>query len=217
MSTIQCPSCGMNVKEGMKFCPQCGSVLLSPQVADGTESKARKPKIRLIALAILVVALGGGLSVYFATLFREFHPVIDKQPTLEVEIMYGIEQEFRSRQVNAMMDEGFITIPLESVHAGKLVRFFDPEGVQAIPVIAYITPEGKLVTAMSKSENCQSTDFYLKGHNIHCASCPSYWNMSSLEPYACCQRFYPDPIPSSIVNNVIRIDAQVVRNWHPRG
>ncbi|MCI0706912.1 MAG: Fe-S-containing protein [Ignavibacteriae bacterium] len=217
MSTIQCRSCGTDVKEGMKFCPECGSALSAPEKTETAEKKAPKPKVRIIATGILAVVLIGGLSAYFGTLFREYHPVIEKQPELVVELMYGVEQEVRSQPVQATISNGFITIPLESVRSNKLVRFFDPEGVQSIPMIAYITPEGKLVTAMSKSENCQSTDFYLKGHNIHCASCPSYWNMSSLEAYACCQRFYPDPVPSSLVDNEIRIDAQLVRSWHPRG
>jgi len=109
-----------------------------------------------------------------------------------------------------------LTIPLNAVLSNKIVRFFDPAGEQHVPLIAYVTPEGKIVTAMSISENCQSTDFYLKGHNIHCANCPSYWNMSSLEAYACCQMFYPDPIPSRLENGKIRINAATVRAWKTR-
>jgi len=69
---------------------------------------------------------------------------------------------------------------------------------------------------MSKSEHCGSTDFFLSGNNIHCAQCPSYWNMASMEAYACCQKFFPDPIPSRVVGEEIRIDAAVARNWKSR-
>jgi len=217
MATVQCPSCGSEVQGTTRFCPQCGSSLSKVETSGPTAQGAPKPKIKLIALGLIVVALGGGLSVYFGVLFREFHPVIDSQPSVVVPISYGIEQKIPSQQIEARMEKGFISVPLQRVIDLKLVRFFDPEGVQSLPVIAYITPEGKLVTAISKSENCQSEDFYLKGHNIHCAACPSYWNMSSLEAYACCQRFYPDPIPSTIVGSDVRIDAQLVRNWRPRG
>jgi len=217
MSTVHCRSCGSEVAEGTKFCPQCGASIAHSSTDEANKQTAGKPNTKLIALAILIVVLGGGLSVYFGTLFREFHPVIANQPTLDVPIEYGVQEKIPSQQIDAVMNDGFMSIPLERVKSLKLVRFFDPEGIQAIPVIAYISPEGKLVTAISKSENCQSTDFYLEGHNIHCASCPSYWNMSSLEAYACCQRFYPDPIPSSVVGNEVRIDAKVVRDWRPRG
>ncbi len=213
---LQCQSCGSEVKEGMKFCPQCGSslALLHAEVA---EVKTAKPKTKLIAVGLILFVLAGGLSGYFGVLFREFHPVIKNQPSVVVPISYGVQQKIPSQQIDAKIEQGFITIPLQKVIDLKLVRFFDPKGIQTLPMIAYITPEGKLVTAMSKSEICQSEDFYLEGQNIHCASCPSYWNMSSLEAYACCQRFYPDPIPSSITGNDVRIDAQRVRNWRPRG
>lgn len=216
MAEAQCPSCGSEVLAEMKFCPHCGSNLSSVESTDSAEQKTAKPKIKIIAMVLLLVVLAGGLSVYFGVLFREFHPVIDKQPSIVVPIEYGVAQKIPSQPVDAKMERGFIAIPLQKVIDMKLVRFYDPEGIQAVPIIAYITPEGKLVTAMSKSEQCQSEDFYLEGHNIHCASCPSYWNMSSLEAYACCQRYYPDPIPSSIVDNSVRIDPQLVRNWRPR-
>jgi uncharacterized membrane protein len=217
MASLQCHSCGSEVKEGMKFCPQCGGSLAVVERADTLEVKKSKPKVRLIALAIMAVVFIGGLSIYWGVAFREFHPVIKNQPSVVVAINYGVQEKIPSTQIEATMDQGFITIPLQKVMDLKLVRFYDPEAKQMLPLIAYITPEGKLVTAMSKSEVCQSEDFYLEGHNIHCASCPSYWNMSSLEAYACCQRYYPDPIPSVIVGNEVRIDAERVRHWRPRG
>jgi hypothetical protein len=142
--------------------------------------------------------------------------VIANQPAIVVPIDYGVAQKVPSTPIEASMDQGFIVLPLKAVTEHKLVRFFDPEHIQQFPMIAYITPEGKVVTAMSISENCRSTDFYLEGHNIHCASCPSYWNMSTLEAYACCQQFYPDPIPSTLLHDQIRIDAKVARSWRSR-
>lgn len=164
----------------------------------------------------MVTVLALGLSSYLRVLLRQYHPVIAKQPSVVVAIDYGVTQKIPSTMIQARVDQGYMVIPLESIINHKLVRFFDPEQIQQVPLIAYITPEGKIVTAMSISENCRSTDFYLEGHNIHCAACPSYWNMSSLEAYACCQKFYPDPIPSTLANNEIRIDASVVRSWKSR-
>lgn len=217
MTERQCPRCGSGVKEGVTFCTHCGSALSSVEQVEQRPKKGTQLRTKLIVIGLTLVVLAAGFSAYVSVLFREFHPVIAQQPSVVVPIEYGVTQKIPSQRITARMDQGFITIPVQRVIDQKLVRFFDPEGIQTIPMIAYITPEGKLVTAMSKSENCQSEDFYLEGHNIHCASCPSYWNMSSLEAYACCQRFYPDPIPSSIVGNDVRIDARLVRNWRPRG
>ena len=213
---MQCRQCGSPLGDGAAFCPQCGTTLVVAGVAEQAASATPVSRKKWFIAAVMVLVLVAGLSAYLRVLLREFHPVIDKQPDVVVELSYGVEQKIPSVKISARMDRGSIVIPLTAVRESKLVRFDDPEGIQSVPILAYITPEGKIVTAMSISENCRSTDFYLQGHNIHCASCPSYWNMSSLEAYACCQQFFPDPIPSSLLNEEIRIDAEIVRKWRTR-
>ncbi len=210
-----CHRCGAQLVVGSKFCSQCGATV------SGTEMKATQPSsktslIKWIVGGALVIAFVALFSTYLRVLLREYHPVIEEQPEIVVPIQYGLETKTPSTTITVKVVENSIVIPVEVLKQYRLVRFTDPEGILTTPMIAYFTPEGKIVTAMSLSENCRSTDFYLQGHNIHCASCPSYWNMSSLEAYACCQRYYPDPIPSTIVENTIRIDLTVVRKWHPR-
>lgn len=211
-----CPQCGADLRHGSRFCSQCGSRVA--QDADVKESSPRpeSKRARWLVISIIAVAFLVLFSTYLRVLFRQYHPVIEEQPEIVIPIDYGLETKTPSTEISVRLDGDDIVVPLELIKRHKLVRFADPGGVQTIPLIAYVTPEGKIVTAMSLSENCRSTDFYLQGHNIHCAACPSYWNMSSLEAYACCQRYYPDPIPSSLVGNEIRISLQRVRNWQPR-
>jgi hypothetical protein len=162
-----------------------------------------------------VLILVTGVGIFLDQLLRTFHPVIEQQPDVAMVTMYRDDQ-IRSTPVEAVMVGGKIGVPLRLVQEHKIVRFFDPEQQQTIPLIAYVTPQGKLVTAISKSEQCGSTDFYLSGNNIHCASCGSYWNMASLEAYACCQRYYPDPIPSSVSGDMVVIEPALVRQWQSR-
>ena len=210
-----CHRCGAQLVVGSKFCPKCGSAL-SGTGTEAAQPSSKPSKIKWIVGGALVIAFVALFSTYLRVLLREYHPVIEEQPEIVVPIQYGLETKTPSTTITVKVVENSIIIPLEALKQYRLVRFTDPEGIQTTPMIAYITPEGKIVTAMSLSENCRSTDFYLQGHNIHCASCPSYWNMSSLEAYACCQRYYPDPIPSTLVDNAVRIDLAVVRKWHPR-
>jgi hypothetical protein len=121
-----------------------------------------------------------------------------------------------STLIQARVEGSFIIVSLNEVVRNRIVRFYDPESRQTIPILAYITPSGRLVTAMSLSEGCRSTDFYLEGENIHCANCPSYWNASSLEAYACCQKYFPDPIESTILGDELRLEATRVRQWQAR-
>ncbi|MEX0602936.1 MAG: Fe-S-containing protein [Bacteroidota bacterium] len=211
-----CTQCGSEIPGGAKFCPSCGAAVRGtgapvPQPSKRTPGTRKRWIIRGAMIAILIA----GIGVFLNQLLRTYHPTIDGQPVVAMVSMYGGEQ-ISSVPVTSVMSRGSITVPLKLVLEHKLVRFSDPEGIQETPMIAYITPQGKLVTAMSRSEHCGSTDFYLKGNNIHCAQCPSYWNMASLEAYACCQKYYPDPFPSSVTGDEVRIDPTIIRAWRSR-
>ncbi|MBI2620108.1 MAG: DUF2318 domain-containing protein [Ignavibacteriales bacterium] len=213
---MTCHQCGTEVQGKTGVCPTCGTALKFVEEKSGGEQ--RKPKVpakRWMVRATMILVLVGGIGVFLDQLLRTFHPVIERQPTVGMVTMYR-EQKIASVPIEATMKGGAIAIPLRAVQENKLVRFFDPEKIQEVPMIAYVTPQGKLVTAMSKSEHCGSTDFYLSGNNIHCASCPSYWNMASLEAYACCQKYYPDPFPSAVAGDEVRIDPITIRTWKSR-
>jgi hypothetical protein len=166
-----------------------------------------------VVRAIFVTAAVAGVWAFYGDAFREYHPVIAKQPEVSAP---GSSGRLNSRLVTARLEGPFIIVSLSDLQEHRIVRFFDPESVQTVPMLAYLTPSGRVVTAMSISENCRSRDFYLEGENIHCANCPSYWNASSLEAYACCQKYYPDPIPSTVLGDEVRIEAVTARAWQTR-
>ena len=212
---IHCKQCGTEMDERARFCPSCGSTMKLQEEPEEKEQPKRKGMKRWMIRGGVIGVIAIGLGVFLNQLLRTYNPVIADQPSVALPTMYRAEK-IPSTNIEATMDGGFITIPLRTVVEKKLVRFFDPEKIQSVPMIAYVTPQGKLVTAMSKSEQCGSEDFYLTGNDIHCAVCPSYWNMASLEAYACCQQFYPDPFPSTVVGNEVRIDPAVIRKWKSR-
>lgn len=211
--TKMCQLCGSEIQEGTEACPQCGAKILS----DGSVEEKAAPlgkglTRRILQIAIPIVVLIGMYS-YYSDAFREYHPVIAKQPEVVSSDLTG---KVSSTIIQARIEGPFMIVSLNDLKEFGVVRFFDPENIQEIPVIAYFTPSGRLVTAMSISEGCRSRDFYLEGENIHCANCPSYWNASSLEAYACCQKYYPDPIPSTILGDEVRVELDLVRSWQAR-
>jgi hypothetical protein len=210
-----CSQCGTPVGEDAKFCQNCGS-LVATSVRQSTPPQGEKrTRSRYIVWALLVFILLVGLVSYVKEAFRIYHPVIEKQPVV-TEPLKNSDEKVTSTTVESRVEGPFIIVSLRSIREKRIVRFYDPDGIQTVPILAYITPDGRLVTAMSISENCRSTDFYVQGEFIHCASCPSYWNSSSLEAYACCQKYYPDPIASSVLGDEVRIEKDVVRKWQPR-
>lgn len=206
---MTCPKCGSAQLSNAIVCLQCGTTLR--EITQTPQQKA----IKRVSLVILSIVLISGIGYFFATIGRSYHPVIDHQPT----VGYGVQpskEKIMSSMIPATMNGNEIVVSGELLTSYRIIRIMDPEGIQTVPVLIYLTSRGKIVTAMSISESCRSNDFYLEGENIHCANCPSYWNMESLEAYACCQKYYPAPIPSTFRNGQIRIDKNLVQQWRTR-
>jgi hypothetical protein len=109
-----------------------------------------------------------------------------------------------------------IVFSLADLRKGRLVRFEYTGGKTPRPLMAYIAKDGRLVTAISVSEHCGSTEFRIMDNRIYCAHCPSQWDMMTMEAYACCAKYYPDPIPSRVVGETVRIKKEVVEEWTGR-
>ena len=167
-----------------------------------------------ILIFILIIFLFGLFSFY-ETMFREYHPIIGSQPKTEYSD-FADGNKIESTTITATSSEENISFKLKDLLTFKLVIFNDPKNILPVPIISYLTSDGIIVTAISLSENCKSKDFYLDGKNIHCANCPSYWNKESLEAYACCSNYYPEPIESKLVGDEIRISYELLKNWKPR-
>ncbi len=208
-----CSKCGNDLSDTTVVCVQCGNIIQS-NLPDQPVSKKQK-MIKIISTVFVIVVLLSGIGYFIATIGRSYHPIIEDQPS----IGFGINaapEKIMSNKITAVIDGNDIVFPLEIVTNYRIVRLDDPEGKQTVPILAYITPRGKVVTAMSISESCRSNDFFLEGNTIHCANCPSNWNMESMEAYACCQKYYPDPIPSKVINGQVHIEKNLVQNWRTR-
>lgn len=208
-----CSVCGTTIAEAASMCGQCGAPALAVATAPKVTPTPSAGKRSWIMRGAVVVAAVAGIWAFYGDAFREYHPVIAAQPEVSAPSFSG---RVNSTIVAARREGPFIIVSLTDLREKRIVRFFDPESVQTVPILAYLTGSGRVVTAMSISENCRSRDFYLEGENIHCANCPSYWNASSLEAYACCQKYHPDPIPSTVLGDEVRIEAVTARRWQTR-
>jgi hypothetical protein len=206
---MTCPHCGSDQLSSANICLQCGKAL---KIVERTK---QQKTIRIASILILITVLVSGIGYFFETIGRTYHPVIEHQPSIGMGVS-SADGKTVSTKTTALIEGNDIVIPVDVIKTNRIVRVDDPEGIQNVPVLIYMTPHGKVVTAMSISESCRSNDFYLEGDDIHCANCPSYWNMESLEAYACCQKYYPEPISSTIIAGKIRIDKNLVQRWRTR-
>lgn len=217
---MQCFSCGSSFEGSPEFCPVCGSNLGQARVASGKgalEGAPGSPKrtigraSKFLPLFILVA----GLAIYFTYINPSTHSVIQNQPVVAPAVVS--DTGFVVMHPVTARDAGDrIAIPLEEVKRYRLVSFEMQTRTTIRPLLAYISPDGRVVTAVSVSEHCGSTEFKIKDNKIYCARCPSNWDMLTMEAYACCGKYYPDPIPSTVEGDEVLIEKTVIEGWAGR-
>ncbi len=83
-------------------------------------------------------------------------------------------------RVEATLGKGLVEVPLDVVKKKRLVSFEYKQAVSPIPLLAYTTPSGSIVTAIGLSEPCKSKSFHIKGNEIVCDLCFTRWDLETL-------------------------------------
>lgn len=213
---MHCTNCGSQLKEGSKFCPQCGTSITAAETVVRAEPST-KPRFRsrIVGLAFAGLVLVFGLTTFFRELTREDHPVISAQPVVSEPIDYT-NAKIEMVDVPSRVKNGKVIFSLDDVMKHRLVRIHYKGPTIDVPILAYVSGEGKLVTAISRSEPDNATTFSIEGASIKCGNCPANWQLNNMKPNACCPRYPPDPIPSVLVGNEVQIEEKVVANWKSR-
>jgi len=225
MTLRYCPQCGSEQKEKANFCTKCGQASarqkngraietpMSKRMAPPKSDPIPKAKLAIIGLfAFIIVVL---LFIFYNYLTIEEHSVIAAQPVV------GDGRLYESRtvsmiDVDSRVDNGYLIFSLNDVLEHELVRVEYERGTTNIPVLSYISPKGKLVTAISISEPCNATRFTIIDGAIKCDNCNAKWEVGTMQALSCCPNNYPDPINSEIVGNEVRVPLATLENWRRR-
>jgi uncharacterized membrane protein len=219
-----CPQCGHKITNEVKFCPDCGHRLgfnakdnnhqvnnKRDKVLAGSNN-SKKGKYFGLASVILI----GALIFYVTAKPSKEEAVIKEQPKVTDNVTYPASRTDHSYSV-AFAQNGKIILPLDIVKEKKFVKFDYVASNATVPLLAYLTEDGKVVTAISLCEPCDSKSFHIKGSNLICNSCGTTWDLNNLDALSgSCGKYPPDPVPSKIVGNEIQIDEYIVANWTRR-
>lgn len=217
---MRCAHCGREVQDDALFCPHCGakvfdkSALPSSSRLAGMKSMGTRAKMVYSAIAgVLLIGMG---VVFMQNLPGGSHPVITNQPTISQAENYS-GTKLTMTPIEARVANGFIIISLSDVIEKKMVAFTYEGKTKKVEMMAYINPEGKLVTSVAMCEPCNSKSFHSESQELVCDNCGTRWNFSTLEGISgSCQKYPPDPIPSQIVAGEIRISQKLVEDWKMR-
>ena len=212
-----CPKCQTKNQDSNNFCKKCGFQLSGSSFQDKKEKvlgeKRRKPYWVLISLAVFAILLVG-VGYWIIDGNTGSNPKVSTQPKLNEKVDYA-GQSVRMADIQAKVENGKITIPLNELKEKKMVRF-EYQG-NGVPLLAYVTPSGRVVTAVSMCEPCRSTRFHINDKKIVCNACGTEWNLETLKGIqGGCLNYPPDVIPSTIEKDRIQIDEKIVAQWKPR-
>ncbi len=211
---MKCSNCEFELTATAKFCPNCGASAQQVVVPEGPPRKGYSVTKR-VAFVLFPVVLIVGTFIFIQYLNPSVHSVIQQQPVVAAPADYGSDPVVMT-PVDFREDGGDLVFSLEDLKRHRLVRFEYRGGQTPRSVMAYLAPTGQVVTAISFSEHCGSSEFTIKDNNIFCARCPSHWDMMTMEAYACCAKYYPDPIPSRVSGNEVRVPKLFVERWAGR-
>jgi hypothetical protein len=212
-----CPKCQTNNQESSRFCKKCGFQLSGSSFQDKKEKvlgdKKKKHYWVTISLAVIAFILAGvGYRVIKGDTSAD--PRVSSQPKVSEKVDY-VGQTIRMTDIQAKVENGKISIPLDVVKEKKMVRF-EYQG-NGVPLLAYVTPSGRVVTAVSMCEPCRSTRFHIEEKKIVCNACATEWNLETLKGIqGGCLNYPPDVIPSTIEKDRIQINEKIITQWKPR-
>jgi len=214
-----CPKCQTENQDSNSFCKKCGVQLSGSSFQDKKEKvlgeKRKKPYWVPLSLAVFAIILAG-VGYWIIEGNTRSNPKVSTQPKLNEKVDYA-GQSIRMADIQAKVEKGKISIPLDVLKEKKMVRFEYENNGNKIPLLAYITQTGRVVTAVSMCEPCRSTRFHINDKKIVCNACGTEWNLETLKGIqGGCLNYPPDVIPSTIEKDRIQIDEKIITQWKPR-
>ncbi len=221
-----CQNCDAPLKPDARFCAACGkqvraeseTVSLEPAVPSAARSvthpMSRQAKWIYSGIVVAIFLVFG--YIFLTHLPGGANPVIANQPDVAMASMFT-DVKVSAQPINADEKSGKLVFPLSLLQEYKMVQFDYRYGQTTVPLIAYISPEGKLVTAIRMCEPCNSTKFTIEGTELACGNCETRWKLNNLEGIqGSCQKYPPAPIPSMVVGNNVQIDEAALKTWKMR-
>ena len=225
MGKNYCSNCGDPRREGSKFCPSCGMEfkgnLIRPEEsliasAGSSSRKQMSGRAKLVYSSVGLAVLVGFFFIFATHITEQPHPIIEKQQTIAMGTLYT-GQQITQHPAQARVEDGKITIALSLLLEKKMLEFDYNSSTTVVPLLAYISNEGKLVTSIRFCEPCNSKSFEIDGKDLVCGNCGTRWNLNNLRGISGnCQKYPPAPIPSEITGREIQIDEKLVANWKLR-
>lgn len=118
---------------------------------------------------------------------------------------------------NATQNKGVVEVPLEEVKKHGLVSFAYKGADGSVPLLAYVTPSGNVVTAVGVSEPCNSTSFHIEANELVCDVCGTHWDLDTLSGTSGdCAANPMSILPHAVDRGRLTVKEAAIQDWKPR-
>ena len=181
-------------------------------------TQPRKSRAPLIIGMVVVIVLAAVAMVMFNSNSRQAKIEYFGEPVAATRSYIGKFVSMTSVEPEINGDK--IQIPLSVVEENNIV-FFEIENNEGtiVPLMAYITPTGRLFTGSSMCEPCRGRTFSLAGETLFCDTCRTTYTIEDhkfISGAVACGQYPPVNMNGFVENGLVNIELEEVLNWRIR-
>ncbi len=203
-----------------------------------TQNKAKVSSTTILIGALMLIMVGGGVAIVLGggsgseSVVGARSTAPAEAPITRTSISEAVDYtvgRVDMAPIDYQVAGDMVKIPVAEVLKSKLVRFAfqSPNvrtedrnfaGLPELPVLAMVSPSGKLTVGIAYCEPCRSTTFHTEEDaTLTCNSCGTKWDAETLEPRSgACGAYPPDEIEVEVKDGEILIPKSTLETWQPR-
>ena len=183
------------------------------------KEQKRKRIVLSVMAAILIL---GSLGIIIST--RESIPGLDSKYSIGRSLDYE-GKKIEMTEITPVISNGQVKLALANLEKSSIIyAMYDQNldignGQKGLPLMAYLTPAGRVTVATSFCEPCYSRKFHIDGDVLVCNTCYTRWALADLTGLGGGCVKYP---PSELKYTVDKDSGQIIvqesdlKNWKPR-
>ena len=181
------------------------------------QKKDNKPKIVILVFITMILAIVG--IIFFTGNNKTSNDGFFGEQVLEIRSYLG--QRVEMKTIVPQVNQTQIVLELSEIDENNIVYFeSENKNGQMVPMMAYVTPSGRVFAGSSMCEPCRGTKFSLAGETLVCNTCNTTYRIENHEFVSgspVCGSYPPVNMNPVINESQIVININEVLNWEVRG
>lgn len=185
---------------------------------DQFTSTKKNSRPLVIGIVLIVLVAAAAAVVFFMNKGTSDKINYYGEPVAEARSYIG--QVISMTTITPEVKEDKVIFPLEEVDSNNIVYFeLENDQNELVPIMAYLTPSGRLFVGSSMCEPCRGRKFSLAGETLVCDTCKTTYNIEThefLSGAAICGKLPPINMNPVIEDENIVFDYNEVLQWRIR-